>query len=147
VASESDPIGKGLTPQMVERMLGFGQPPVTTGVGALMQGADKGYTFNGLPYRGEPHLFFKKDDPAWRQPQLKHEVHVRVFCTDVPTDMTEYTAIMQRVADSQVLISFEERQYDPTRRSWVILLRWMDMYFKGPEQTPVHEAEVEAPHG
>lgn len=132
------PLGGGVTPEMIDRLVGHreGAPP------PLMQGADNSFFFQGLPFRGDPSLFLKKDDPQWRQPQLRYEVHVRVFTLDDKDQLEAYTEVCQQVANGRAMVSYEKLEYDKDRRTWQVLLRWMDVFFQGPDQKP---ARTDAP--
>ena len=56
-------LGGGVTQQMIDRLLGaqgLDAQPV------LMRNTEtKEFTYMGLPFQGDPHLFLKNDDPAY----------------------------------------------------------------------------------
>lgn len=138
MASASEPqissLGGGLSQDILDRLLGHREgdtPP------PLMKNTATGeHTFMGLPFKGDPNLMLKKDDPRWRQPQLRYEVHVQIFNLDTPDDVAAYTEVCQKVANSKAMISYEKIEYAEVRRTWQVLLRWMDIYMQGPEQEP-----------
>jgi len=146
VGSESDQrmagsqLGGGLPPAIVDRLLNLGAEPANAAT--LMRGEDA-YTYGGLPYRGDPSLCFKKDDPSWRKPQLRYQTHVKVFDLANAESLREYEGICQQVADGRVMISFEKIEFDRVLRSWLVLLRWMDVFFQEPDRQPATKADVE----
>ena len=127
-------LGGGVGQDMIDRLLGHREGGAAP---ALMQNTETNeLTFMGLPYRGDANLFLKKDDPQWRQPQMKYEMHVQIFNLADKADLEAYTDICQQVADSKALISFEKLEYDKVQCTWRVLLRWMGAYMQGPTQEP-----------
>ena len=98
--------------------------------GALKKYSD-GYEFDGLPYVGKP-LPFKEDDAEELRPQLKHNACCAQFDLSDPDDMAQYRAVSQKVCDGRATISFEEKMYDESIKSWRVLIRWMEPYFAPP---------------
>lgn len=87
--------------------------------------------FNGLPYRG-PALDLKNDDPAEKQPQLKHTVSVRMFDLGKPVEAGEYQAICQGFADGKYVASHEEIKFDERNGTYKVFLRWMEPWYGPP---------------
>ena len=91
------------------------------------------YKFEGLPFRGSPGNF-KHDDPEHMQPQLSYEGNVKQFNLNDEKDMKDYNLLCQAVCDGSVMISFEDKIYDSEIKSWRILVRYANMFYKGPSQ-------------
>mgnify|MGYP001618316290 CR=1 FL=1 len=87
--------------------------------------------YRGLPYKGAP-CTIRNDDPKHALPTLKHKAGIKQFNMADPADLKLYTELLQRVCDSEVVLSFEEKVYDPDIKSWRILMRWMEPYYDSP---------------
>lgn len=90
-----------------------------------------GGVWEGLPYKGTRYSF-KNDDPDHMKPQLAKKANVQIFMLDKEEDLARYSAVMQQVCDGTSQISVEEREYDKDAKSWRILLRWVDLFYKEP---------------
>ncbi len=74
----------------------------------------------------------RKDDP--RQPIQDLEPHVKIFLTNKPEDMTEYTEIWGRITRKWALLGAEDKTYDPEIKAWRIFLRWCDVFYRMPDK-------------
>ena len=90
--------------------------------------------YQGLPYEG-PALNLKNDDPPSMKPRLHAWSATKVFDMSVPSDVAEYTRVMDAVTKGHSRISFEEREWVPRRETWKILLRTLNMKYIEPEDT------------
>jgi len=83
---------------------------------------------DGIPFRG-PTPDLKEDDPDRKRPQLGAKVGLRQLNLADPEDMEAYRRIAQMVGNGCAQISFEERMYDESIKSWRVLIRWMEHYY------------------
>ena len=90
-------------------------------------------SFRGLPYRGKAEIIDKDN-----QPVKKRETHIAQFALNSEEDMAKYSEIIQKVADGASQISFEERVYDDTIKSWRVLIRWFDLVYEAPKKKKVY---------
>ena len=90
------------------------------------QGA--GLSFMELPYRG-PVYDLKDSDPEEKQPQLEYQSHTKQFDMNDPEQVTEYEKVNQTIVNGTAVLSYEERVYDESIKSWRILVCWHDMYY------------------
>lgn len=86
---------------------------------------------DGIPFRG-PTPDLKEDDPDRKRPQLGARVDLRQLNLADPADMEAYKKIAQMVGNGYAQISFEERVYDESIKSWRVLIRWMEHYYFVP---------------
>ena len=84
--------------------------------------------WNDKPYVGDPFLVDKHKKPSERR-----LANVYQFDMSSEEDLDKYTRVIQSVADGLSDISFEERIYDKTLKSWRILLRWVDYVYENPD--------------
>ena len=96
------------------------------------------YTFKGLPFRGEPPVL-KDGDRV--QPQLMSSTQVGVFLTDNEEDMKEYCRVCDMALRKLCQITVDEREWEPDKGHWRILVRWHEMYYKMPEEEKERIAE------
>jgi len=89
--------------------------------------------YMGFPYRGDV-VFLKNTDPERQQPQRQAETFVRILDLAEPCDMKEYTEICNRITRGDALLSVEDRQFIPAAKSWVVMIRWVDIWFTSPEE-------------
>lgn len=86
---------------------------------------------DGLPFRGiVPDL--KKDDPEHLQPKQGCRVHVEILNMSRSKDRERMEKIYSMYANGTAIISDEERQWIPERRTWRVFLRWADVYMYNP---------------
>jgi len=88
--------------------------------------------YEGLNYFG-PKLDMKEEDPDYKKPTKANKAHVKQFDLTNEEDLSRYTAVCQSIADDQSILGFEEREYDPTLKSWRVLMRWYDQFYVAPE--------------
>ena len=85
--------------------------------------------FKGLPFRGRPYVVDQNNPPIFSK-----EVHIRQFDLSEEEDLKEYERIFQNRADGLNEISFEEKVYDESIKSWRVLLRWYDIFYSEPKK-------------
>ena len=84
-------------------------------------------TWQEFPFRGDiPDL--REDDPEHKQPKIGYETHVTVYDLSNPEHLDHYEKVWQMAANSTVIISAEERTYDPDTKNWRVFLRWALAY-------------------
>jgi len=99
-------------------------------VGGMHIGPGNQPWYEDLPYYG-PVLNLKDDDPEELRPVHKVAGHVEQFALNNEEHVARYTEICNLVCAQRAQISFEERVYDDSIKSWRVLVRWMEMYY-GP---------------
>lgn len=96
----------------------------------LSRGPAKG-EYEGKPYHGTP-LNMKEEDPENKKPRLRHKAHIRTFNLSDAADMETYEQVCQGIYDGGIMLSFEERVYEPKIQSWRVLMRWSEVYYDTP---------------
>lgn len=83
---------------------------------------------DGLPYRGYnvPHL--KERDPEAKRPKEAAKAHVDILDMSDEKERERYRDITQVVVNGYGAISFEDRQYDPEKKTWLVFVRWYELY-------------------
>jgi hypothetical protein len=91
-----------------------------------------GMMHNGRPFKGKAYPL-KNDDPAHMQPQLvRDNVEIKQFNSLDPDHMLEYASIYNRHLRREVVIGFDERNYNPTTGGYDILIQYADAYYTNP---------------
>ncbi len=85
-----------------------------------------------MPYRG-PLIYLKEDDPVEKQPVLHRDLKVARFDTSNEEDIKKYMEICQSITDGTAQLSMEKIEYVPEKANWVILLRWIELWYGEPE--------------
>lgn len=83
--------------------------------------------WDGMPFRGAVP-FLKNDDGEHNQPQIAYSVHADVFDMSDEEDRDYYAKVWQMAANGYALISADERQWVPEKKSWCVFLRWATPY-------------------
>lgn len=89
--------------------------------------------WNGLPYIGKVGDI-KKDDSEEKQPRLRYGANTQVFDTTDEESLKAYTAVNQRIAEGKATMSYEDRQFIPEKKGWLILITWFDLFYVEPEK-------------
>ena len=84
--------------------------------------------FNNLPFRGN-RIDRKENDPESKQPKLSYAAHARILKLDDEEDLKEYIRVWNETCKGNCQIGIEERQYDPEKKTWVVLLRWVELFY------------------
>lgn len=84
--------------------------------------------WEGAPFRGSAIPDIKEDDPFHKQPQMAMQARVRIFEMNNPKHMTEYTEILQVIANGFGQLGAEERVYAEDIKSWRIFIRWWQVF-------------------
>ena len=85
-------------------------------------------TFEGLPYRG-PAIDLKDTDRIEAILKLNTKIYVRRFDLSQEDDLKEYERICQLIVEGQAQLSYELKQYSKTDKNWVILIRWIELWY------------------
>ncbi len=88
--------------------------------------------FEGLPYKG-PLIYLKDDDPDDKRPVLVRELKVARFDTSKKDDLAQYQSVCQSIADGRAQLSMEKIEYVPESRNWIILMRWVELWYGPPK--------------
>ena len=89
--------------------------------------------FKNLPYLGR-RVDLKDTDPEHMQPALSYSAHTRIFRLSDEKDLKDYTAVWDSVVSGMAQIGIEERQYIPEEKTWIVLLRWVELFYKEPDK-------------
>lgn len=89
---------------------------------------------DGIPFKGPPPNL-KDTDPEHNQPQLAQQAKVKQLNLAEPKDMEQYQQIIQIIANGYGQISFEDRVYDESIKSWRVLIRWIEYFYHLPRVT------------
>ncbi len=89
-----------------------------------LQGEGNGArTRDGFPLRGNRVPFLKEAEHD--EIEYSVDAHVRVFATDKPEEMAEYTEILDRIANQMyVRLAPDREEFLPDRKCWLIMVRW-----------------------
>lgn len=79
---------------------------------------------DGIPYRGKAIDRKETDAPL----EQHRQVHIDILDLGKPEDLKRYEQISQLHANSFGQISFEERQFLPDAKKWIVLIRWWEEY-------------------
>lgn len=90
--------------------------------------------FEGIPYKGAP-INLKSTDNVDDKLKLNQVLRVRRFDLEKSEDLEEYERVCQSIQDGHAQLSFEKMEYDPERRQWIVLLRWIDWWWSPKENT------------
>lgn len=88
---------------------------------------------DGIPFRQKPGQqtpMLKQDDPEFMQPKMIADAHVRLFNMSKPEDLREYEAVWDKAAKGLVLISSEKDHWSDKEQTFLILLRWGELYLE-----------------
>ena len=88
---------------------------------------------DGVPFRlpaGEQVPNLKQTDV--RQPVEVWDAHVKVFYLNSREDLKDYTTVVDQIAKGTCLLSAEDRQWDDSKKTFVIFLRWLSRYLEMP---------------
>lgn len=92
-----------------------------------------GLTFEGLPYQG-PIQDYKDNDPIDQQPQIKYKAHVEIFDLSDEKQLAEYETVVQKIVGDTAVLSSEEKEYDPDKKSWRVLIVYSDIFYTAPDK-------------
>jgi hypothetical protein len=84
-------------------------------------------------YPGQRVPDIKRDDPDELKPQLRADAHVRMFYMGKPDDVREYQDIYTRVTRGQAVISADERHWGDKTQSFLVFLRWGELFLELPK--------------
>jgi hypothetical protein len=120
---------------MVTPMANFNSNPVFQANPARPVGIykkDKKMMHNGRPFKGNAYPL-KNDDPQHMQPQLvRDNVKVVQFNSLDPENMVEYARIYERHIRREVVIGFDERNYNHNTGGYDILIQYAEAYYTNP---------------
>ena len=85
-------------------------------------------SYEGLPYRGVPINLKSTDDPA-DVLKLNQVLYVKRFELSDAEQLKEYQAICQQIQDGHAQLSYENMEYIPEEKQWVVLMRWIDWWY------------------
>ena len=88
--------------------------------------------YDELPYRG-PILNYKDSDPIEKQPQIGFESHVEIFDLSNDDDLAKYREAVQKLVSDQAVLSYEEKEYDPEKKNWKVLIVYSDIFYEAPK--------------
>lgn len=89
--------------------------------------------WEGLPFRGKVQNF-KESDPEELQPQMGFEAHVEIFELNDDDQKASYQEVVQKLVADEAILSYEEKEYDETIKSWRILIVYSDVFYTPPEK-------------
>ena len=90
-------------------------------------------TFEGLPYRG-PTINLKDTDRIESVLKLNTKINVRRFDLSSREDLEEYERICQLIVEGKAQLSYELKQYSKADKNWVILIRWIELWYSPQEE-------------
>lgn len=96
------------------------------------------YTFpglDGIPFRGDkPYApITKEGDPI--SPKVVTDGRARVFDMSDDQDLTDYADLWSKLSSnpSRYILGFEEKQYNPQAKSWLVFMRWGEKWLEIPK--------------
>lgn len=93
--------------------------------------------FEGLPFRGSvPNI--KETDPDHLQPQVGYKAHVEILDLSKPKELERYRDVCQMITNGFGQISQERIEYNKTKKSWLIFIRWLEGYTYDPSKGHNH---------
>ena len=96
-----------------------------------------GNNLSPAPYRlwnGDAVPNVKEDDPPHKKPQEVMDVHARIFDTSSEDDLKAYSSITDMVGKGTAMISKEEIHWSDKRDTFVIFLRWVELFLEAPSR-------------
>ena len=85
----------------------------------------QGFKYKGMPFEGEKYEIDKDNLPI-----KSKKIGIKQLNLTKSKDMLEYIRICQLHADGMGCISFEEKKYDESIKSWRVLIRWFEHIYK-----------------
>lgn len=76
----------------------------------------------------------KQDDPAHMQPATVADAHAKVFNLGKQADLAEYNDVWDKAAKGIVLISKEESHWSDREQTFLVFLRWGELYLEIPKE-------------
>lgn len=103
----------------------FGQPAADPMDQLFFPGSEEGY-----PVKATGAAITKQEE----YDNLKVTGDFKAKVLTLPTDMEEYTRINDGVAKGTIIKNIEERHYDPTTKTFHVLISWIEPYACLPDQ-------------
>ena len=85
-------------------------------------------SFEGIPYKG-PVIHLKSTDNIEDVLTLHQDLHVERFDLADEKELKEYERVCQKIQDGHSQLSYENLEYIPETRQWVVLVRWIDWWY------------------
>ena len=89
--------------------------------------------YEGIPYKGAP-LYLKDTDDISRKLTLHRVLKVERFDLGAEKDLKAYENVCQSIQEGHAQLSFEDREYVPSEKHWVVLLRWVNWWYSPTEK-------------
>jgi hypothetical protein len=92
--------------------------------------------YEGRPYFGnETYLeLVKDDDPAYKKPQRVCKAHIETFNLLDEEQVKRFERVCDLAVNGQVVVEIEERKFIEKEQSWVVFMRWYDVYMVEPNK-------------
>jgi hypothetical protein len=90
--------------------------------------ADVKFSFEGLPFEG-PRVDLKDTDEGAAAPAIGYRAHVVTIDTNNKESVKLYEKILQAATEGKVILSSEDKQYDPDEKFWRILVTYSDIFY------------------
>jgi len=101
--------------------MGMGPSPISTGP----------RPWGKIPWRG----------PQWdrregEDPELVYVAKIQIFNLSIPEDLKKYEQTTDKIANGAYMMGREEVAFDKDKGTWLVLLRWYEMYNEAPKGAP-----------
>jgi len=120
-----------------------------------MQGGNGGMTpgagsMNGprpwgtVPWRG-PKMDRREGDGV--EPMLVYDTRVQVFDLTDPVGLEKYQEVSNKIANGEYRMGREEIEFSKEKGTWLVMMRWYEMYYEAPKGARVAEEPQERKNG